>query len=426
MALDETIIKYTIWVMYFVSLYLLTYWLLVMFQHNSPTTKRSIIGKEEPVTIILPMWNEEENIGPTLDSLFKSVYPKDKLHVIVVDDGSTDNSYNVAKGYLKKYKFKLLKQKNGGKYTALNHGLEHVKTPFFACLDVDGYVDKYAIRNIQKEFTHENVSAVMPVMKVAEQKNLLQKVQSLEYILNIFLKFFISKINCVHVTPGPLSTYRTSVVKKLGGFVEGHKTEDLEMALRMQAHHYELKQSLDAVIYTKCPATIKGFIAQRLRWYLGSMKNVLGEYRFLILNPKYGEFGMFYIPFVAINGLLGFLGVFILTYLSVKEIYHTIKGWYLTGFDFATYISSYTWKIDILLFNYQMIMGSLIIYFIVFFYIYLSYQAVKEPLTFSQTFKKAFMFLYFFFVLKFILAYIWFKVFYRLIVGQENNWVKSK
>lgn len=426
MALDEVIIKYTIWIMYFISLYLLIYWLLVMFQHNSPTKKRSIIKKEEPVTIILPMWNEEENIGPTLDSLFKSVYPKDKLHVIVVDDGSTDNSYNVAKSYLDKYDFKLIKQKNGGKYTALNKGLESVETPYFACLDVDGYVDKYAIRNIQKEFTNENIAAVMPVMKVAEKNNMLQKVQSLEYNLNIFLKFFISKIHCAHVTPGPLSTYRTEIVKKLGKFKHAYNTEDLEMALRLQTHNYEIKQSLDAVIYTKCPATLKGFIAQRLRWYLGSMKNVLFEYRFLIFNKKYGEFGIFYIPFVAVNGLLGFLGVFIISYLSIKETYHLIKAWYLTNFDFLTYIKSWTFSTDLLLYNYQMIIGSLIIYFIVSFYIYLAYKCVKEPLSLKETFKKSLLFLYFFFILKFILAYIWFKVFYRLIKGQENSWIKSK
>lgn len=426
MALDEVIIKYTIWVMYFVSLYLLTYWLLVMFEHNTPTKKRNIVGKEEPVTIILPMWNEEENIGPTLDSLFKSVYPKEKLHVIVVDDGSTDNSYNIAKTYLEKYDFKLIKQKNGGKFTALNKGLESVETPYFACLDVDGYVDKYAIRNIQKEFTSKNIAAVMPVMKVAEQNNMLQKVQALEYILNIFLKFFISKINCAHVTPGPLSTYRTDIVRKLGGFKHAYNTEDLEMALRLQKHHYEIKQSLDAFIYTKCPATLKGFIAQRLRWYLGSMKNVLREYRFMILNREYGEFGIFYMPFVLVNGLLGFLGVAIISYLSIKGTYHMIKAWYLTNFDFMTYIQSYTFTFDILIYNYQMIIGSLVIYFLVFFYIYLAYKCVGEPLDLKNTIKKAFLFLYFFFILKFILAYIWFKVFYRLIKGKENQWIKSK
>lgn len=426
MALDEVIIKYTIWVLYFISLYLLLYWLFVMFEYNEPTKKRIIKNREEAVTIILPMWNEEENIGPTLDSLFESKYPKHKFEVIVVDDGSTDSSYSIAKKYQKKYNFKLIKQKNGGKYTALNNGLKHVKTPFFACLDVDGYVDKYAIQNIQKEFTHENVAAVMPIMKVAEQNNLLQKVQALEYILNVFLKFFISKIHCVHVTPGPLSTYRTSVVKKLGGFVKGYNTEDLEMALRIQSHHYELKQSSDAIIYTKAPATIKGFIAQRLRWYLGSMRNVLITYRYMILNPKYGEFGMFYIPFVALNGLLGFLGVAIITYLFVKEVYHMIKSWFLTNFDFVTYINSLTLRFDILAPNYQMIFGGIMIYLLIALFIYLSYINAKESLTFRKILSKTVLFLYFFLVLKFILAYIWFKVFYRLIRGEQNSWIKSK
>ena len=67
----------------------------------------------------------------------------------------------------------------------LNHGLKYTNSEFFACLDVDGYVDSQAMKHIMREFTDDNVAAVMPVMKVAETHTMLQKVQWLEYILNI-------------------------------------------------------------------------------------------------------------------------------------------------------------------------------------------------------------------------------------------------
>lgn len=421
-SLDEQIAKFIIWVLYFVGLYFSLYWIFVLLFQPHPFPKKKI--KDWPgVTIIMPMWNEEENIGPTLISLKNLDYPKDKLHLIVVDDGSTDNSYKVAKTYQKEMGFTLLQQKNGGKYTALNNGLNYVKTPFFACLDVDGYVKKDAMKHIMKEFSDESVAAVMPVMKVAETKTLLQKVQWLEYIMNIFLKYLIGKLDCIHVSPGPLSTYRTDIIRKLGCFKEAHKTEDLEIALRLQDNHYKLRQSLEAVIYTKCPSTVKSFISQRTRWYQGTLLNII-DYRRFIFNKHYGEFGYFYIPLVAITGFLSFLGVFVISYLFFKEIYFSIKRMIMTGFDFPTYFANFNFSFSLLDFNYQTLFTTGVLFGLIFIYIWLSFTAVGEKMNFKRAVKNSVMFLYFFFIYKFIVAYVWLKVFYRTIFRRENKWDK--
>ena len=422
--LDEQIAKFIIWILYFVGLYFSLYWLVVLIFRPHPFPKKKI--KEWPgVSIIMPMWNEQDNIGPTLESLNKLDYPKDKLNLIVVDDGSTDNSYEVAKSYQKTIDFKLIKQKNGGKYTALNNGLKNVKTPFFACLDVDGFVDKKAMKHIMQEFSEERVAAVMPVMKVAETNTLLQKVQWLEYVMNIFLKYIMGKLDCIHVTPGPLSTYRTQVVKDLGGFSEAHKTEDLEIALRLQNNHYKIRQSINSVIYTKCPSTVKGFVGQRTRWYQGTLLNIL-DYRHFLFNKHYGEFGYFYIPLVAITGFLSFLGVFVLTYLVLKELYHAIKRMFMTNFDFATYFANFSLNMSFLDFNYQTLFTSAVLFGLIFVYIWLSFNAIGENMNIKRTLKNSVMFLYFFFIFKFIVAYVWLKVFYRVMFKRANKWDKAQ
>lgn len=421
--LDEIIARIIIWILYFVGLYFTLFWLTVLLFNKKEQKK--IKPKIWPeVTIIMPMWNEEENIGPTLESLAKLDYPKNKIKWIVVDDGSTDNSYNIAKKLQKKYDFLLLKQKNGGKHTAVNHGLKYVKTDFFACLDVDGYVDEKAMKYIMMEFDSQKVAAVMPVMKVAQKKNLLQKVQWFEYILNIFLKYIIGMLDCIHVTPGPLSTYRTKIVKDLGCFKEAHKTEDLEMALRLQNKHYILKQSLDAIIYTKCPDTLKGFISQRTRWYHGTLLNVI-DYKHFLFNRKYGEFGFFYMPLVAVTGFLGFIGVLTVLYLFLKEMYFTIRRWYLTNFDFVTYFSNWSFNFSLLDYNYQTIFTSSVLFILLFVFIYLSFVAVKEKTNIFTNFKYTFMFIYYLFIYKFIIAYIWLKVFYRVVFNKKNQWNKD-
>jgi len=421
-TIDDQIAKFIIWFLYFVGLYFSLFWLSVLIFRPEDNKKAKI--KDWPqVSIIMPMWNEEENIGPTIKSLAKLNYPKDKLNLIVVDDGSTDNSLKVAKELQKKYKFKLLTQKNGGKHTAVNHGLKYVKSPYFACLDVDGYVEKNALKHIIREFTDDKIAAVMPVMKVAETNNILQKVQWLEYILNIYLKYIIGKLDCIHVTPGPLSTYRTKIINDLGNFKKAHGTEDLEIALRLQDKHYKLKQSIDAIIYTKCPQTMKGFISQRTRWYQGTLLNVI-DYKHFLFNKHYGDFGFFYMPLVAFTGVLGFLGVLTVSYLFFKGWFHTIKGWYLTGFDFSTYISSWSWNTTWLDLNYQTLFTSTVLFVLIFIFIWLSFAAVNEKTNFIKNIKNTLTFLYYFFIYKFIIAYVWLKVFYKVIFKKANKWDK--
>lgn len=421
-AIDEQIAKFIIWTLYFVGLYFSLFWLSVLLFKPDSFPKKSI-RNWPAVTIIMPMWNEQDNIGPTLESLKNLDYPKDKLHLIVVDDGSTDNSYKVAKSYQKEIDFQLIRQKNGGKYTALNNGLKRVITPYFACLDVDGYVKKDALKHIMRSFDNEKVAAVMPVMKVAETKTLLQKVQWLEYIMNIFLKYIIGKLDCIHVAPGPLSTYRTHVIREIGGFRKAHKTEDLEIALRLQSRHYKLRQSLEAVIYTKCPSTVKGFIAQRTRWYQGTLLNII-DYRRLLFNKDFGEFGYFYIPLVAITGFLSFLGVFVISYLFLKEFYFLLKRLFMTGFDFPTYLANFSFQFSLLDYNYQTLFTTAVLFGLIFIYIWLSFTAIGEKMNVKRAFKNSIMFLYFFFIFKFIVGYVWLKVFYRTLFKQENKWGK--
>ena len=271
--IDEQIAKTIIWILYFVGLYFSLFWISVfLFDPKPNTRKRRKVWPQ--VTIIMPMYNEEKHVEWTMDSVFAINYPKKKLKVIAVNDGSTDNTLKILKRLKKKYDFKIINKKNGGKHTALNAVLKHINTPYFACLDADCHVETDAMKKLIEEFDEDGVGAVMPIMKVHKPENILQRVQWLEYTMNIFYKYIMGKLDCIHVTPGPLSTYKTSAVKKLGGFRKGHMTEDLEMALRLQDNNYKLKQSLDAIVYTAAPKTTKAFISQRTRWYQGTLLNV--------------------------------------------------------------------------------------------------------------------------------------------------------
>jgi len=421
-ALDDRIAKIIIWVLYFVGLYFTLFWLSVLI-FNPEENSRKKRKKYPDVSIILPMYNEEESIEKTLESIYNLDYPKKKLHIYCVNDGSTDNTLKILRKLNNKYDFYLIDQENQGKYAALNNALKKIDTPYFACFDADSFTDSNSLKDMIDEFDSEKVAAVMPIMKVYNPENTLQRVQWLEYILNIFYKYIMGKIDCIHVTPGPFSVYRTKYVKELGGFKKAHLTEDLEMALRLQDHHYKLKQSLGAIVYTKSPKYLKSFISQRTRWYQGTFYNIK-DYKHFIFNRKYGDFGFFHIPLVAITGFLALLGVLTAIYLFIKNIYFMLKRMYLTHFDFTTYIQSYHFNMNLIDFNWQTIFESSILMVLIFILIYLSFIGTREKMNFFKSIKYFLMFLYFFIIYRFIIAYIWAKVAYRIIFKKSNKWDK--
>jgi len=142
-------------------------------------------------------------------------------------------------------------------------------------LDADSYVSKDALHKILPEFTNDNIAAVLPLLKVRNPKNFLQKMQWLEYIVNMFYKELMSKLDCVHVSPGPFSVYKKSILMKIGGFDENNLTEDLEITLRLQKYNYRIVQLLNTDVHTIAPETFKELYKQRNRWFKGAVLNAV-------------------------------------------------------------------------------------------------------------------------------------------------------
>ncbi|MFH1470726.1 MAG: glycosyltransferase family 2 protein [Candidatus Micrarchaeota archaeon] len=248
------------------------------------------------VSVIIPAYNEEECIGKTIQSILSLDYPKKKLEVIVVNDGSKDKTAEVAKHYT----VKLINKKNSGKANSINVALKHAKGELVAIMDADSFVTKGALKKMVGYFGDPEVASVTAAMKVWEPKTAVQKLQTGEYLLNAFLKKLQSFVDGISVTPGPFSVYRKSVFKRLGGFDENTLTEDQEIALRIQSANMRIENSINAEVFTQVPKSIRSLFKQRRRWYLGYLQNIWKHKA--LFSPRYGDFGMFVLPFAA--GLL--------------------------------------------------------------------------------------------------------------------------
>ncbi len=264
------------------------------------------------VSVIVPCWNEASTVAATCDSLLALHYPKEKLEIILVDDGSTDATPEAMARFAQHPQVRIIRKENGGKHTALNAGIALTRSDLVGCLDADSFVEPDALREVVSCFADPMVVAVTAAMSVHKPRNVLQHMQNAEYSFGITLRHTFASLNGLYVTPGPFSFYRRDIIEKLGGFRYGHQTEDMEMALRIQHAGYGIENAPRARVYTQAPATIRGLIKQRTRWISGFLRNILGEYRSLIGSRRHGALGMLVLP-TALLAIVSGIMLFLLT-----------------------------------------------------------------------------------------------------------------
>lgn len=288
-------------ILLFVALYFEVFFLITYFEFRNKEQKQkcstlSVQQKTPSVSVIVPVWNEETTVLKTIFSLLKINYPKEKLSIFIVDDGSTDNTWNVIQRFSRNKQIKLLRKENGGKYTALNYALSFVNTELVGCLDADSFVHPEALKRIVAKFEEDTeVMAVTPSIKIFEPQGILGLMQKAEYMFGIFLRKVFCSLNAIYITPGPFSIFKRSVFDKIGCYRHAHNTEDMEIAMRMQKNNMKIGNAHDAFIYTIAPTTLRTLIKQRLRWVYGFIKNAI-DYREMFFRPQYGHLGMAVLP----------------------------------------------------------------------------------------------------------------------------------
>lgn len=314
----------------FLALYFESF-LLVTFLSKPARERRNPTAVSSPATpdvaIIVSVWNEETTIGGTIESLLALEYPADKLSLILVNDGSTDGTAAVIDRFALHPQITALhKAENGGKYTAMNLGIEHAKgAELIGFLDADSFVAPDALREIVNAFADQDVSAVTASMSIHKPETLFQRMQYAEYSLSITLRHAFASINSLYVTPGPFSFYRRSVFDKLGLFKHAYLAEDMEMAMRMQRAGMQIGNAIRARVYTKGPPTFRRLLRQRIRWTTGFLRNVLFDYRDLIANPQNAALGFLVLP-LGILAIAAGIFLFLLTAAQVAaRSYHALS-----------------------------------------------------------------------------------------------------
>jgi biofilm PGA synthesis N-glycosyltransferase PgaC len=330
-------IQYILWGVSFISLWMSLVWLNMLVLE--PSQRRSLPKKLPCITVGIPCFNREKVISKTIKSLNELNYPKSLLQVIIVDDCSTDSTFEEAKRLQKAFPSLPIEifrhKKNGGKSAAVNTAISHARGELFTCLDGDTRVHPEALNYLVPHFADPKLGAVIGQVKVDEPKNLYEKLQRVEYITSNFIRRMMSSLGTLAIAPGgALSMFNTATLRKVGGFAEAGMTEDLEIALRLRSNGYEVQMDPRAIMYTKVPEGWGDLWRQRIRWYRGFAVNHT-KYRSLLFKKAYGLYGLFQMPLNVLSIFLLLLTVTLVGYGTISDLYETlyrsltIKGYFI-------------------------------------------------------------------------------------------------
>ncbi|WP_053365372.1 glycosyltransferase family 2 protein [Bacillus sp. FJAT-27245] len=304
----------------------------------------------KPVSIIVPAYNEEAGVVPSVRSLLSLNYPL--FEVIVVNDGSKDQTLKkmidhyemkeiskvirkqlVSKPIRGIYQSSLLPnlymidKENGGKADALNAGLNFSNYPYICSLDGDSVLEHDAFQKVMKPIIDSDEEVIASggsvriangckirdghILKIGISSHPLVVMQIIEYLRAFLLgRIGLSRHNLLLIVSGAFGVFSKRWVVEAGGYKTDTVGEDMELVVRMHRLIKEkgLKKKVvyvpDPVCWTEVPEDMTTLRRQRSRWHRGLFES-LWAHRKLTFNPKYGSIGFIAFPYFWLVEFLG-------------------------------------------------------------------------------------------------------------------------
>ncbi len=282
-----------------------------------------VVGYEPTVTIVVPLFNEGKSIVKTIASFQALDYPKDKLEVTVVDDCSTDDSYEWAlEGARLFSNVRVIRNPcNMGKRRGINRAVREATSEIVISVDSDVIVHPAAVRELVARFTSRNIAAVGGRVHISNpNENWLTKMQTVKYYFGQeHLKSLERALERVMCLSGCLTAYRRTVLLELEAVLENRNVlgvdikygEDRFLTHQIAKRGYRTRQTMDAMCFTKAPTTLSAYFNQQLRWkrsniidYIVGIGDAWRLHPLVCIHYSSMLLLLFVYPFVIVDNLL--------------------------------------------------------------------------------------------------------------------------
>jgi hyaluronan synthase len=267
---------------------------------------------EPTVTFVIPCKNEEENIGDTIFECFEADYPREKLEVIVVNDGSTDNTLAVLRDMQKIYENLIIIdwETNRGKRHAMAEGFKKAKGEIVVQLDSDSYILPQTFREIVRPFIQPEIAAVCAHADPTNaNKNVITRMQAAYYFASFrILKAAESTFMTVFCCSGCASAYRKSAVLPVIDNWLGEKFlgkpatwgDDRSLTSWLLRDGYNTIYNDRALAKTIVPDSTKSLFKQQLRWKKSWIVNAFLTGKFIWRKQPFVSF-FYYFPLIFVS-----------------------------------------------------------------------------------------------------------------------------
>ena len=275
-------------------------------------------------TVVIPAHNEQHTVLRAIDSVFKNDYPRNKLRIVVVDDGSTDQSKQILKAYKKNYRLKnlfMIFRKSQGKAKALNTGIKkYAKGKLVMCLDGDSYINPDALKKASRYFRDDKTIALASNVRIIETGSLLNLIQRIEYIICYQMKRAHSFFNIEYIIGGIGSTFRRDYLAKIGYYDGDTITEDIDLTMKILQHGNKKNRVLygsDVISNTESVLSVRDLMKQRFRWKWGRSQTFYKNRNlFFNIDNKFTKLlTFFYLPYAIFSDFAFFLEPIMIGYI---------------------------------------------------------------------------------------------------------------
>jgi len=235
------------------------------------------------VSILIPAYNEGKRVLRAINAALSQDYPD--FEVIVIDDGSDDNTFEVASS-LKDNRLRVYRKEHGGKAKALNFGLSKASGEVIVTTDADSYLEEGAVGELVRRFYSDEILGAGGQVRVLGN-SFLERAQDVEH-LRIAMFRRAKELDDLSLAPGPIAAFRKSALEKIGGFVED-AVEDYATTKAVKEFG-KVVYAPRARVWTEMPKSLSVLWRQRKRWFLGDLRNLGGGFTkgwaFLLLGDS--------------------------------------------------------------------------------------------------------------------------------------------
>ena len=285
----------------------------------------------EPVSVIVPAYNEKEGIEAAVRSLAGGDYPG--IEVVVVDDGSTDGTAALVER-MGLGNVRVIRVPNGGKSNALNTGIALARHDLIVTVDGDTVFEPDSIRRLVQPFADPAVGAVAGNVKVGNRERMVAAWQHIEYVIGFNLDRRLYEVmNCMPTVPGAIGAFRRAALTQVGGISDETLAEDTDVTMAMVRAGWRVVYEERAKAWTEAPTTLEQLYRQRYRWSYGTMQAMWKHRRALFDHGPSGRFGRVGLPFLALFGIVlpllaPVVDIMLLYGLVFWELQETVIAWF--------------------------------------------------------------------------------------------------